>query len=197
MAKNLQPNPSLEKKLNILAVIISVAVLALVGIMRRPEFKIQTEIDFSFLPPFHSTLNALAAIALIAALYFIKIKNINAHRNSIYAALLLSGLFLLSYVVYHFTNDAVKFGDANFDGIVDEAEIVAVGSVRTIYLVLLITHVTLAGVILPFILLTFNRAITNQFDRHKKIARYVYPLWLYVAVTGPICYLMLKPFYPH
>ena len=141
MAKNLQPNPSLEKKLNILAVIISVAVLALVGIMRRPEFKIQTEIDFSFLPPFHSTLNALAAIALIAALYFIKIKNINAHRNSIYAALLLSGLFLLSYVVYHFTNDAVKFGDANFDGIVDEAEMVAVGSVRTIYLVLLITSV--------------------------------------------------------
>lgn len=196
MDNSLQPNRALEKKLNILAVIVSIAVLGLVGIMRRPEFKIQTDIDFSFLPPFHSTLNALAAVALIAALYFIKNKNMKAHRNAIYAALVLSGLFLLSYVVYHFTNDAVKFGDANFDGVVDEAEKVAVGSMRTIYLILLITHVTLAGVILPFILLTFNRAFTNQFARHKKIARYVYPLWLYVAVTGPICYLMLRPFYP-
>jgi len=196
MENNLQPNRPLEKKLNILAVIISIAVLGLVGMMRRPEFKIQTEIDFSFLPPFHSTLNALAAVALIAALYFIKNKNMKAHRNSIYAAMVLSGMFLLSYVVYHFTNDAVMFGDANFDGVVDEVEKTAVGSMRTIYLLLLITHVTLAGVILPFILLTFNRAFTNQFARHKKIARYVYPLWLYVAITGPICYLMLRPFYP-
>jgi putative membrane protein len=196
MVNNLQPNRPLEKKLNILAVIVSIAVLALVGLMRRPEFKIQTEIDFSFLPPFHSTLNALAAIALIAALYFIKNKNMIAHRNSIYAALVLSAMFLLSYVVYHFTSDAVIYGDANFDGVVDEAEKAVVGSTRTIYLILLITHVTLAGVILPFILLTFNRAFTNQFDRHKKIARYVYPLWLYVAITGPVCYLMLRPFYP-
>ena len=119
-----------------------------------------------------------------------------AHRNAIYTALVLSGLFLLSYVVYHFTSDAVKFGDANFDGVVDEVEKAAVGSTRVIYLLLLITHVTLAGVILPFILLTFNRAFTNQFARHKKIARWVYPLWLYVAITGPICYLMLRPFYP-
>ena len=195
MYKNLEPNKPLEKKMNILAVVISIAVLALVGMMRRPEFKIQTDIDFGFLPPFHSTLNALAAVALILALYFIKQKNMKAHRNSIYAALALSGAFLLSYVVYHFTSDAVIFGDANFDGVLDEAERTAVGSSRTIYLILLITHVTLAGVILPFILLTFNRAFTNQFARHKKIARYVYPLWLYVAITGPICYLMLQPYY--
>lgn len=196
MEKSLQPNKPLEKKLNRLAVLISIVVLALVGLMRRPEFKIKTNIDFSFLPPFHSTLNALAAVALIAALYFIKNKNIKAHRNAIYAALVLSGMFLLSYVVYHFTNEAVRFGDANFDGIVSDAEKAAVGGKRTIYLLLLITHVSLAGIILPFILLTFNRAFTNQFDRHKKIARWVYPLWLYVAVTGPICYLMLRPFYP-
>lgn len=197
MEKHLQPNKELEKKLNYLAVVVSIAVLALVVLMRRPEFKIKTDIDFSFLPPFHSTLNALAAVALIAALYFIKNKNMKAHAKAIYAAMVLSAMFLLSYVVYHFTNDAVKFGDANFDGIVDEAEKAAVGSIRIIYLLLLITHVTLAGIILPFILVTFNRAFTNQFERHKKIARYVYPLWLYVAITGPICYLMLRPFYPH
>ncbi len=186
----------LAKRMNIATWVISVLVLLLVGIMRRPEFKIHTDIDFSFLPPFHSTLNALAALALIAALYFIKQKNMIAHRNSIYAALVFSALFLLSYVVYHFTNEAVRFGDTNFDGIVDEAEKLAVGGTRTIYLILLISHVTLAGVILPFILITFTRAVTQQFDRHKKMARWVYPLWLYVAITGPICYLMLKPYYP-
>lgn len=186
----------LAKRMNIATWVISAAVLLLVGMMRRPEFKIQTDIDFGFLPPFHSTLNALAAVALIFALYFIKQKNISAHRNSIYAALSFSALFLLSYVVYHFTSTEVRFGDANFDGIVSEAEISAVGTQRTIYLILLATHVALAGLILPFILITFTRAITQQFDRHKKMARWVYPLWLYVAITGPICYLMLRPYYP-
>ncbi len=190
---NLQPNKALEKKLNILSVVISIVVLALVGMMRR--IKIETAIDFSFLPPFHSSLNALAAVALIAALYFIKNKNMKAHRNSIYLAMALSAMFLLSYVVYHFTNEAVMFGDADFNGEVSPAEKAAIGGKRTIYLILLATHVILAAVILPFILLTFNRAFTNQFDRHKKIARYVYPLWLYVAITGPICYLMLRPYY--
>jgi putative membrane protein len=186
----------LAKRMNIATWVISAAVLLLVGAMRRPEFKIQTEIDFSFLPPFHSTLNALAAVALIFALYFIKQKNITAHRNSIFAALTFSALFLLSYVVYHFTSTEVRFGDANFDGVVSAAELSAVGTQRTFYLILLASHVALAGLILPFILITFTRAITQQFDRHKKMARWVYPLWLYVAITGPICYLMLRPFYP-
>ena len=109
--------------------------------------------------------------------------------------MLLSGMFLLSYVVYHMTNDPVLFGDADFNGVVTDIEKAAVGSTRTVYFFLLATHVILAAVILPFILLTFNRAYTNQFDRHKKIARWVYPLWLYVAITGPICYLMLRPYY--
>jgi len=179
MGNNLQPNRALEKKLNILSVVISIVVLALVGMMRR--IKIDTDIDFSFLPPFHSGLNAMAAVALIAALYFIKNKNMKAHRNSIYAAMVFSALFLLSYVVYHFTNEETRFGGE--------------GVIRYIYFFLLATHVILAAIILPFILLTFNRAFTNQFERHKKIARWVYPLWLYVAITGPICYLMLRPYY--
>ena len=195
MENNLQPNRALEKKLNKIAVLVSVLVLALVVVMQK--LTIQTDIDFSFLPPFHSSLNALAAVALIAALYFIKNGNMKAHRNSIYAAMVLSGLFLLSYVVYHFTNESIKFGDANFDGVVDDAEKLAVGSIRYVYYFLLLTHVLLSAIILPFIFVTFNRAFTNQFDRHKKIARYIYPLWLYVAITGPICYLMLRPFYPH
>lgn len=174
-----KPNFELEKRLNKLAFFVSALVFLLVGLMRR--VKIDIGFDTSFLPPVHSALNALAAVFLILALYFIKQKNIKAHQQMIYSAMVCSALFLLSYVVYHFTNEETKFGGE--------------GVIRTVYFILLITHVVLAALILPFILLTFNRAFTNQFERHKKMARWVFPLWLYVAITGPICYLMLRPYY--
>ena len=177
----MEENLKLAKRLNILAGVVTVVVLLLVGMMRRPEFKIQTDIDFSFLPPFHATLNALVAIVLLFALYFIKNKNVEAHRKAIYLAMGLSAMFLLSYVVYHFTTEETRYC---FEGVS-----------KNIYFFFLITHVVLAGVMLPFILLTFIRAYTNQIENHKKMARWVFPFWLYVAVTGPICYLMLRPCY--
>ncbi len=173
------PNRDLEKRLNVWAYILSAVVLLLVGLMRR--VKIDLGIDFSFLPPIHASFNAICAVLLIAALYFIKNGQVENHRKSIYGALTFSALFLVSYVLYHFTTPETKFG--------------GVGTIKTVYFILLITHVILAAVILPFILLTFTRAYTNQFDRHKKMARWVFPLWLYVAISGPICYLMLKPYY--
>lgn len=187
-------NLQLEKRLNIAAYIISAIVLLLVSGMRSLP-KLNLGIDFSFLPPVHAGLNSLAAVCLIAAFYFIKKKDVTSHRKMIYAAMSFSALFLLCYVLYHSTTQEIKFGDADHNGVVDAAEIAAVGGLRTLYLLVLITHITLAGLILPFILLTFNRAFTNQFDRHKKMARWVFPLWLYVAVTGPVCYLLLKPYY--
>ena len=186
-------NIQLEKKLNTAAWVVSVAVLLLVGAMRR--FKIDLGIDFGFLPPIHATLNALSAVILLAALYFIKNRQVENHRRSIYAALACSALFLISYVLYHFTTPEVKYGDVDHDGVVSAAELAAVGGMRTVYLLVLATHIVLAAVILPFVLLTFNRAFTAQYERHKKMARWVYPLWLYVAVTGPVCYWMLKPYY--
>jgi putative membrane protein len=172
-------NLALAKKLNTAATIVSVIVIALVVAMRSIHF--ETGIDFSFLPPFHATLNALAAVALMASFYFIKNKNIEAHQKANFLALGLSVLFLLSYVVYHTTTEATKFGGE--------------GNIRYVYFFLLITHVILAAVILPFILFTFIRAYTGQIEKHRKMAKWVYPLWLYVAITGPICYLMLRPYY--
>ncbi len=192
-----EPNLALAKKMNIVAWILTVVVLGLVGLMRRPEYKIATDIDFSFLPPFHATVNALMAVVLIAALYFVKKKNIEAHRKAIFVAFILSVLFLGSYVIYHFTNTDTKFGDINHDGIVDEVEKAAAGGIRNVYLVLLLTHIVAAAVSFPFILFTFIRAYTNQFAKHRKMARWVFPVWLYVAITGPICYLMLVPYYAH
>lgn len=169
----------LEKRLNVIAYIVTVAVLFLVSLMR--QVKINLGIDFSFLPPLHASLNALTAVILLFAYYFIRNKQVDKHRKAIYAAMVCSGLFLLSYVLYHFTTPETRYGGE--------------GVIRYVYFFFLITHIVLAGVTLPFILLTFNRAYTDQFDRHRQMARWVFPLWLYVALTGPICYLMLKPYY--
>lgn len=151
--------------------------------------------DVSALPAANAVLNALAAVSLILALVMIKQKNVIAHRNFIYAALGFSVLFLLSYVTYHFTMEQSYFGDANHDGVVDEVEKALVSGVAPFYYFLLVSHIALAGVTLPFILITFNRAYTRQFERHKKIAKRVFPFWLYVAITGPVVYLMMAPYY--
>jgi len=188
-----QPDLVLAKKLNIAAIVISVAVLFLVGLMR--QVKLDVGIDFSFLPPIHASLNALCALSLIAALYFIKTKQVDLHQKAVYTALGLSFLFLLSYVAYHFTTPETIFGDLNGDRDLSPEEIALAGSSRTIYLIILLSHIVLAAVSLPFILFTFIRGYTGQYEKHKKMARWVYPIWLYVAITGPICYLLLAPYY--
>jgi putative membrane protein len=187
---------ALAARLRRLAWIITGLVLALVVVMRKVRIPLPDGVDLSFLPPAHAAINASAAVVLIAALWAVKCGNIVWHRRLILVAMGLSVLFLLSYVAYHFTTHEIKFGDANHDGIVDAAEKAAVGSLRTGYLILLLTHIVLAAVSLPFILFTFIAGWTNQFARHRRLARWVFPIWLYVAVTGPLCYWMLRPYYP-
>ncbi len=190
------PQHELAKKLRIAAWILTAAVLVLVGLMRRIKIPLPEGVSLSFLPPFHAAVNALAAVVLVIAFVAIIKGRIALHRRMIMAAMGLSVLFLLSYVAYHFTSHEVKFGDANLDGVVDAAELAAVGSTRAFYLVLLISHIVLAGVSLPFILFTFIAGWANQFAKHRRLARWVFPVWFYVAVTGPVCYWMLRPYYP-
>ena len=174
-----KPNLELAKKLNTLAYIVTGAVLVLVGVMRR--YKIDTELDFSFLPPYHALFNTLVAICLIMALVYVKKGKIDIHRKFIYGAMTFSALFLLCYVLYHFTTEETKYCKE--------------GVIRSVYFFFLLTHIVLAGISLPFILLTFIRGYTNQVEAHKRMAKWVYPIWLYVAITGPICYFMLKDCY--
>ena len=190
------PRDELAKKLRVAAWILTAAILVLVGLMRRIKIPLPEGVSLSFLPPFHAAVNALAAVVLIIAFIAVIKGRITLHRRMIMTAMGLSVLFLLSYVAYHFTSNEVKFGDANLDGVVDAAERAAVGSARTTYLLLLISHIVLAGVSLPFILFTFIAGWTNQFAKHRRLARWVFPVWLYVAVTGPVCYWMLRPYYP-
>ena len=175
----MEGNLNLARKLNRAAYVITVVVLLIVGLMRR--IKIDTDIDFGFLPPLHASLNAITAIILIYALLKVKKGEIEAHKKAMTAAMVTSALFLLSYVIYHITTEETRFGGE--------------GIIRYAYFFLLITHVILAAISLPFILFTFIRGFTGQIERHKKMAKWVYPLWLYVAISGPICYLMLRPYY--
>lgn len=177
------PNHELAKKLSTAAWIVTAAVLILVGLMRSP-YKIPLPDGWSmaFLPPVHAVINTLVSICLIGAVITVKQGKITAHRNFILAAMALSTLFLLCYVAYHFTTVETRYGGE--------------GAMRGVYFFLLITHIVLAGVSLPMILLTFISAWTNRFEKHRGMARWVFPIWLYVAVTGPICYLMLRPYYP-
>ncbi|MEZ4959221.1 MAG: DUF420 domain-containing protein [Saprospiraceae bacterium] len=174
-----QPNLPLEKKLNKIAWVVTAAVLALVVLMR--QIRLDLGMDFTFLPAIYSTLNALTAVVLLVGLYFIKSGQRDNHQKAMTTAMALSLLFLLGYVLYHITTDETKYGGE--------------GMVKNVYFFLLITHVVLAAVIFPFILFTFIRGYTKQFARHRKMARWVYWVWLYVAVTGPVLYFMIKPYY--
>lgn len=178
------PDHVRARKLGIGAWIVTALVLVLVGLMRRPELRIVLPegISFAFLPPVHAAINTIVSVLLIAAILAVKSGRILLHRKLMLSAMGFSVLFLLGYVAYHFTNVETKFGGT--------------GTIRGVYFFLLITHIAAAAVSLPLILLTFINAWTNRFDAHRKMARWVFPIWLYVAVTGPICYLMLRPYYP-
>jgi putative membrane protein len=175
------PQEELSKKLCLAAWILSAAVLLLVVVMQKVKLPLPEGWSTAFLPPIHAGINAVAAVVLLVSVIFIKLGNVRMHRATMVLAMFLSVLFLLSYVAYHMTNDPTRFPpDA---------------PLRGLYLILLITHILAAAVSLPFILFTFIAGWTNRFAAHRRLARWVFPLWLYVAVTGPVCYWMLKPYY--
>lgn len=176
---NQQETKQKEKYLNRWAWVLSAVVLILITLMGR--YKIHVNYDFSFLPPFHASVNFLTFLVLLFALYKIKNNDIKGHQKAIYVALGLSLIFLLSYVTYHLTTEETKYCGE--------------GMMRKIYFFILISHIVLAAVVFPLVLLTFTRAFTEQYERHKRMARWVFPLWLYVAISGPICYLLLRPCY--
>ena len=185
----------LLKKMKLAVWVISAAVLGLVVLMREVKIPLPEGISLTFLPPFHAFLNSLAAFSLVMALISIKKRNALVHKRWIYSAMFCSFIFLLSYVAYHFTTPETLYGDLNRDGELNESELLEAGSMRKIYLFILLTHIALAAISLPFILLTFCYGFTNHFNKHKKLSRKIFPVWLYVAITGPVVYFMLMPYY--
>ncbi len=190
--------PSLEKndsKARILIFTLSVVVFTAVIILSRVQWKLALPFDVHVFALANAVINSLVAVILLAALVSVKQRNYILHRNLMITALVLSMLFLLSYIAHHLLAGDTKFGDVNHDGLVSEAEKVAAGSTRTLYYVILITHIPLAGLILPLILFTAYRGLTGEYIRHKKLARITWPLWFYVAITGVLVYYFIHPYY--
>ncbi|CAA9197151.1 DUF420 domain-containing protein [Flavobacterium collinsii] len=188
---------SLEKKYNKYIIAVSILIPVVVGILfviKLKDFGINVE-PLSFLPPIYATTNGLTAIALVLGVIAIKNGKQKLHERLMTSAIALSLAFLVMYVAYHMTADSTKLGDLNHDGIVDAVEKAKVGAVRYLYVFILLTHIVLSVVIIPFVLVTYVRALSKRFDRHKRIAKITFPLWLYVAVTGVIVYLMISPYY--
>ncbi len=155
-----------------LSIVIPIAVAAL--------FSIKIEgVDFTFLPPIYAFINGITAVSLIGALVAIKSKDMKLHRRLIRLSLLLSVLFLLCYVAYHITSDPTPY----------------LGSVPYIYYPLLIAHIVLSVVVIPLVLLTYLQAWTGQYDKHKKWAKISWPIWVFVAISGVVVYLMIAPYY--
>jgi len=185
-----------EKNLTVPIVVLSIAIpLAVAFLIMVPQVKINPGFNTHSLPLFHAILNAITAILLLASLYFIKNKKILAHKRANLTAVTLSTIFLVSYVIYHASNPSVRLGDLNHDGILSEKEKILAGSARYVYYFVLSSHIILSGVIVPLVLFTLQRAFSEKFDRHKKLARITWPVWFYVAVSGVVVYIMINPYY--
>jgi len=184
-----------DKKAYWLIGIFSVVVFIAVSVLTKIKLEVDLGFDVHLFALFNAIINATIAILLVAALVVVKKGNYQLHKKLMMEALILSILFLVSYIAHHLFAGEAKFGDINHDGIVSDEEKTLVGGIRYVYYLILITHIFLAGIILPFILYTAYRALTAEFVIHKKIAKITWPLWLYVAITGPIVYLMIKPYY--
>ena len=164
-------------------IILSIAIPIVVGILfgiKLKDFGIDVE-PLTFLPPIYATINGFTALLLIAGVIAIKNGKRALHENLMKSAIACSVLFLGMYVAYHMTADSTKFGGE--------------GTIKYIYYFILITHIILSVVVIPFVLITYVRALAGRFDKHKKLARITFPLWLYVAITGVIVYLMISPYY--
>jgi len=184
-----------DRMANWLIGIFSVVVFLVVVVLSKFKLDVDLGFDVHIFATINAFVNATIALVLIGALVAVKQKNYTLHKKLMMTALVLSIIFLLSYIAHHLLAGEAKYGDINHDGLVNEAEKLAVGGMRVVYLVILATHIILAAIILPFILFTAYRGLTSEFPAHKKLARITWPLWFYVAVTGPIVYWMISPFY--
>ena len=174
---------TLEKKFKTPIILVSILIPVVVAILFSIKLKdLGIEVQpLSFLPPIYATINGITAILLIVAVMAIKNGNRKLHEKLMTGAIACSLVFLVMYVAYHLTAESTKFGGE--------------GAIRYVYFFILITHIILSVAIIPLVLFSYVRALSEEFDKHKKIAKITFPLWLYVAVTGVIVYLMISPYY--
>src|SRR3954447_11453690 len=187
--------PKNDKQAKWLIGIFSFVVFAAVAMLGGFKLDIPVPFNVHIFAALNAVINSIIALLLIVALLVVKQKKYKLHKQLMITALILSIIFLVSYIAHHLLAGEARYGDSNHDGTVSPEELAAVGGTRGIYLFILLTHIFLASVILPFILYTAYKGLTAEFSQHRKIAKYTWPLWLYVAITGPVVYLMISPYY--
>lgn len=188
---------TIEKKYNIWIIILSIAIPLVVVLLFNVKLK---DIGYNvtpltFLPPIYAAINGVTALLLLTAVRAIKKGNRVLHERLMKIAIGCSIAFLAMYVAYHMTTDSTMFGDINHNNILEASEKESAGTMRMVYFFILITHILLSVIIIPLVMVSYVRALAQRFDRHRKIARITYPIWLYVAVTGVVVYLMISPYY--
>jgi len=181
----MKDNSTVDQKYNKLIVFVSILIPVVVAVLFNVKLKdLGYNVEpLSFLPPIYATINGITAVVLVSAVLAIKKGNRKLHERLMTFAIVLSLAFLVMYVAYHMTSDSTKFGGE--------------GCIRLVYFVLLISHILLSIAVIPLVLITYVRALAAKFDQHKKIAKITFPIWLYVAVTGVIVYIMIAPYYVH
>lgn len=170
-----------KKRWNTGITILSIAIPIVVALLFT--YKIPNATPLSFLPPIYATINGITALLLITAVVAIKREKKALHQKLMTSCILLSALFLVMYVAYHLTSETTHYGGE--------------GSLRYVYYGVLLTHIVLSIAVIPLVLVTYSKAYLNDFVSHKRWARYTFPIWLYVAVTGVVVYLMISPYYPY
>jgi len=184
-----------DKKARIIILVFSAIVFVAVTALERVTLDVDLGFDPHVFALANAVINSIVAILLVAGLIAAKNRRFTAHRNIMLTAIGLSVIFLITYVLHHLFAGSTWYGDLDRNGVVSEMEKAAAGTMRYVYFVLLGTHIILAGVSLPYILFTAYRALINENERHRKIAKITWPMWFYVAVSGPVVYLMISKFY--
>ncbi len=184
-----------DKKATMLILTVSFVVFAAVVLLSKFKLQLNIGFDVHLFALFNAIINSIVAVLLIVALMAVKNGKYEFHKKLMLTALMLSILFLVSYIAHHLLAGETKFGDLNHDGIVSDTEKGQAGSLRIFYYIILATHIPLAAIVLPFILFTAYRALIGEYQAHKKLARITWPIWFYVAVTGPLVYWMISPYY--
>lgn len=174
---------------------VSFVVFAAVVLLSRIKLEVDLGFNVHAFATFNAIVNSVVTVLLIAGLITAKRRNLVLHKKIMLTAMILSVLFLLSYICHHLFAGDTKFGDLDHNGIVTEAEKAQAGGLRIFYYIILITHIPLAGIVLPFILFTAYRALIGEYPKHRKLARITWPMWFYVAFTGVLVYLLISPYY--
>ena len=180
------------KTITVISVIIPLAVAVLIYLPQKENFLGEW---VRGIPLFNAIINSLTSVLLISAVFAVKNGKIQLHKKLMMTAFVLGAFFLVAYILYHLTVPSVKFGDLNGDGTLSDAESLDAGNIRYFYYFVLLSHILLSIVVVPFVLFAFYYSLTDKIEKHKKVVKYTFPIWLYVSVTGVITYILISPYY--